>query len=100
MTGEHPSYQGVDNDTGDSGLHQTMNHSAKKYVRGAVRRKALKALAVCSSEASSARSIRGQRSHKHLDRYLNEFESSYNNRKNPGRFRDTLLQLVTSEHIE
>ena len=39
-------------------------------------------------------------SHKHLDLYLDEFEFSYNNRKNPYLFRDTLRQLVTSGHIE
>ena len=41
-----------------------------------------------------------QVSHKHLDRYLDEFEFRYNNRKNPYLLRDTLWQLIMSGHIE
>ena len=35
-----------------------------------------------------------QISRKHLDRYLDEFEFRYNNRRNPYLFRDTLTRLV------
>jgi hypothetical protein len=35
-----------------------------------------------------------QVSFKHLDRYLDEFEFRYNNRKNPYLFRDTLIRLM------
>jgi ISXO2 transposase-like protein len=38
-----------------------------------------------------------QVSHKHLDRYLDEFEFRYNNRKNPYLFRDTITRLVTTD---
>ena len=38
-----------------------------------------------------------QISEKHLDRYLDEFEFRYNNRKNPYLFRDTITRLVTTE---
>jgi len=38
-----------------------------------------------------------QVSRKHLDRYLDEFEFRYNNRKNRFLFRDTLQKLVTTE---
>ena len=41
-----------------------------------------------------------QISAKHLDRYLDEFEWRFNNRKNPYLFRDTLIRLVSSENIE
>ena len=41
-----------------------------------------------------------QVSHMHLDRYLDEFEFRYNNRKNPCLFRDTLHRLVNTGHIE
>lgn len=38
-----------------------------------------------------------QVSRKHLDRYLDEFEFRYNNRKNKYLFRDTLMRLVRAE---
>lgn len=38
-----------------------------------------------------------QVSHKHLDRYLDEFEFRYNNRRNAHLFRDTLTRLVRAE---
>lgn len=48
-------------------------------------------------ETSCACAIVGsfhQVSHKHLDRYLDEFEFRYNNPKNKYLFRDTLMRLV------
>jgi transposase-like protein len=36
-------------------------------------------------------------SEKHLDRYLDEFEFRFNNRRNPYLFRDTLLRLIDSK---
>ena len=97
-TDEHPSYQGLDNDAGDTGLHQTVNHSAKEYVRGDVHTNSIE-----GAFGLFKRGIIGsfhQVSHKHLDRYLDEFEFRYNNRKNPYLFRDTLRQLVMAGHIE
>ena len=38
-----------------------------------------------------------QVSKKHLDRYLDEFEFRYKNRKNPNSLRDTLMRLVTAK---
>jgi len=38
-----------------------------------------------------------QVSRKHLDRYLDEFEFRYNNRRNPYLFRDTLTRLVSKD---
>lgn len=40
-----------------------------------------------------------QISEKHLDRYLDEFEFRFNNRKNPFLFRDTLTRLVTTTSL-
>ena len=97
-TDEHPSYQGLDNDAGDTGLHQTVNHSAKEYVRGDVHTNSIE-----GAFGLFKRGIIGsfhQVSHKHLDRYLDECEFRYNNRKNPYLFRDTLRQLVMAGHIE
>ena len=39
-------------------------------------------------------------SEKHLNAYLDELEWRYNNRHNDFLFRDTLAQLLTSEHVE
>ena len=36
---------------------------------------------------------------KHLDRYLDEFEFRFNNRKNVHLFRDTLVRLVTAKAL-
>jgi hypothetical protein len=36
----------------------------------------------------------------HLDKYLSELEWRYGNRENPYLFRDTLLELLQSEHME
>ena len=97
-TDEYPSYQGLDNDPGDSGLHQTVNHSAKEYVRGDVHTNSIE-----GAFGLFKRAVVGsfhQVSHKHLDRYLDEFEFRYNNRRNPYLFRDTLQRLVTSSHLE
>lgn len=94
MTDEWPAYRGIsDHNT----THETVNHSAKEYVRGDVH----------TNSAESAfglfkRSIVGsfhQISHKHLDRYLDEFEFRFNNRKNPYLFRDTITRLVTADAL-
>src|SRR6185369_8172358 len=49
------------------------------------------------------RSVMGsyhQLSVKHLDRYLDEFEFRFNNRKNSYLFRDVLLNMLTTSNIE
>jgi transposase-like protein len=96
-TDEHPSYQGLDADSGETGLHQTVNHSAKEYVRGDVHTNSVE-----GAFGLFKRGIVGsfhQVSHKHLDRYLDEFEFRYNNRKNPHLLRDTLTRLVTAKAL-
>ena len=41
-----------------------------------------------------------QVSHKHLDRYLDEFEFRYNNRKNAYLFRETLTRLINGKPLQ
>ncbi len=63
------------------GLHQSVNHSAKEYVRGDVHTNSIE-----GAFGLFKRAVVGsfhQVSHKHLDRYLDEFEFRYNNRKEP-----------------
>jgi len=40
-----------------------------------------------------------QVSHNHLDRYVDEFEFRFKNRKNAYLFRDTLTRLVTAKAL-
>jgi transposase-like protein len=79
----------------DDTKHETVKHSAKEYVRGDIHTNSVE-----GAFGLFKRSIVGsfhQVSHKHLDRYLDEFEFRYNNRKNAYLFRDTLTRLVTTE---
>ena len=91
-TDEHPGYQGIDDDAGDRGLHQTVNHRSEEYVRGDVHTNSVE-----SAWSLLKRSIVGsfhRVSEKHLPAYLDEFEFRFNNRKNPYLFRDTLIKLI------
>lgn len=89
MTDELPGYRGCDDaDT----THETVTHSKEEWVRGDVHTNSVE-----GAFGLFKRSIVGsfhQLSHKHLDRYLDEFEFRYNNRQNPYLFRDTLARLV------
>jgi transposase-like protein len=94
MTDEWQAYRGLaDHDT----THETVEHGAKEYVRGDVHTNSVE-----GAFGLFKRAIVGsfhQLSHKHLDRYLDEFEFRYNNRKNPHLFRDTLTRLVTAKAL-
>ena len=94
MTDEWPAYRGIeDSDT----THETVQHSAKEYVRGDVHTNSVE-----GAFGLFKRAVIGsfhQISHKHLDRYLDEFEFRYNNRKNAYLFRDTITRLVTTEAL-
>ena len=94
MTDEWPAYRGIhDGDT----THETVEHGAKEYVRGDVHTNSVE-----GAFGLFKRAIVGsfhQVSHKHLDRYLDEFEFRYNNRKNGYLFRDTLTRLVKGEAL-
>ena len=94
-TDENPAYVDVgDEDT----VHETVNHSIEEWVRGEVH--------INSAEGVWSllkRSVIGSYHHvsvKHLDKYLDELEWRFNHRDNPYLFRDTLRQLLQSEHVE
>lgn len=93
-TDELTSYIGVaDEDT----EHQTVNHSAKEYVRGDVHVNSLE-----NVWSLLKRSIIGsyhQVSAKHLDAYLDELEFRFNNRENPHMFRDALCKLLVANSL-
>jgi transposase-like protein len=95
MTDDFPAYDGC----GDSNTrHETVNHSAKEWVRGDVHTNTME-----NVWSLFKRSIIGsyhQISVKHLDRYLDELEFRFNNRDNPFLFRDTLLRLLASSNLE
>jgi transposase-like protein len=96
-TDENPAYIGLDDDAGDRGIHQTVNHKAKEYVRGDVSTNGIE-----SAFGLFKRAIVGsfhRVSEKHLDRYLDEFEFRFNNRRNPYLFRDTIMRLVQAESL-
>lgn len=94
MTDEHPAYVGLaDADT----THETVTHSKKEYVRGDVHTNSVE-----GAFGLFKRSIVGsfhQISVKHLDRYLDEFEFRFNNRKNAYLFRDTLIRLMNGSAL-
>lgn len=94
-TDEYNGYIGIgDADT----KHDTVKHSLGEYVRGDVHTNTVEGVF-----SLFKRSIVGsfhQISKKHLDRYLDEFEFRYNNRKNRYLFRDTLLRLMDAKHMK
>ena len=95
FTDEWAPYEGIaDDDT----RQETVNHSAEEWVRGDAHTNNFEGV-----WSLLKRSIIGAYHHisvKHLDAYLDELEWRYNNRDNPWLFRDTLLRLLESEHIE
>jgi transposase-like protein len=95
ITDEHRAYEHIgDNDT----IHESVNHSRKEYVRGDVHTNTIE-----GAFGLFKRGLVGsfhQVSHKHLDRYLDEFEFKYNNRKNAFLFRETLTRLVTGKPLQ
>jgi transposase-like protein len=94
-TDELGAYTGIgDGDT----IHDTVKHSLGEYVRGDVHTNTVEGVF-----SLFKRSIVGsfhQISKKHLDRYLDEFEFRFNNRKNRYLFRDTLLRLMDAKHMK
>jgi len=95
MTDEHAAYKGFsDDDT----IHESVAHGKGEYVRGDVHTNGIE-----GAFGLFKRGIVGsfhQVSHKHLDRYLDEFEFKYNNRKNAFLFRETLTRLVTTKPLQ
>ena len=93
-TDDFSGYIGIaDEDT----AHESVNHSAKEYVRGDVHTNGIE-----SVWSLLKRSIIGsfhQLSEKHLDAYLVELEWRFNNRENPYLFRDTIKAMLNAEAL-
>ncbi len=91
-TDELASYLGIaDADT----RHATVNHSEFQWAFGDVHTNSIESI-----WASFKRSIMGAFHHvsaKHLDRYLEELEWRFSNRKNQYLFMDTLRRIVRTE---
>ena len=91
-TDELKSYLGIaDHNT----RHETVNHSEEVWVVGDVHTNGIE-----NAWSLFKRSIIGafhKMSSKHLDRYLEEFEWRFNNRKNPHIFMDTLRRIVQTD---
>ena len=93
-TDELKSYIGIaDDDT----RHATVNHSAEEWVIGDVHTNSIE-----SVWSLFKRSIIGAFHHvsrKHMDRYLEELEWRFNNRKNDHIFTDTLRRILNTETL-
>ena len=93
-TDELKSYLGIaDHNT----RHETVNHSAEQWVIGDVHTNGIEGV-----WSLFKRSIVGtfhKMSAKHMDRYLEELEWRFNNRKNPQIFRDTLARIMRTDHL-
>ncbi len=77
--------------------HETVDHSAKEWVRGLVHTNSVENI-----WSLLKRSIIGSFHHvskKHLERYLDELEFRFNNRKNPFMFRDVLLRILDGKAL-
>ena len=93
-TDEIKSYLGIDS---DHTRHETVNHSQEVWVVGDVHTNGIE-----NAWSLFKRSIIGafhKMSSKHLDRYLEEFEWRFNNRKNPHIFVDTLRRIVNTDPL-
>jgi transposase-like protein len=82
----------------DSRKHETVRHSKEEWVVGDVHTNNMEGV-----WGLFKRSIVGayhKISHKHLDRYVDEFEFRFNNRNNPHIFRDAMKELLASGNLE
>ena len=82
----------------DDTRHETVNHSAEEWVRGDVHTNSVEGI-----WSLFKRSIVGsfhKMSVKHMDRYLEELEWRYNNRKNPYIFRDALRRIMNTDPLQ
>jgi transposase-like protein len=80
--------------------HETVNHSAKEYVRVGTD---IHTNTVESAFSLLKRGIIGtwhRISAKHLQAYLDEMCFRFDNRMNPNLFRDTLQRMLEAEHVE
>jgi transposase-like protein len=91
VTDEWPAYKGLNK------THETITHSKGEYVRGDIHTNSVE-----SAFSLFKRAVVGsfhQVSHKHIDRYLDEFEFRFNNRKNRFMFRDVVRRLLQGEAL-
>ena len=94
-TDEFQSYLGV---ADENTRHKTVNHSEEEWVVGDVHTNSIEG--VWSLFTRSLVGAFHKMSVKHMDRYLEELEWRYNNRKNPHIFRDTLARIMTTKPLE
>ena len=98
MTDEFGGYPSALAKAGVLAEHKTVKHKDGIYVDGDVYTNGIE-----SAFSLLKRGIVGtwhRISAKHLQAYLNEMCFRFDNRKNPYLFRDTLLKLLQSEHLE
>ena len=98
MTDDFKSYPKALHDAGVLAEHKTVCHSDGEYVNGDVYTNSIE-----SAFSLLKRGIIGtwhRISAKHLQAYLDEMCFRFDNRNNPYLFRDTLLKLLQSEHLE
>jgi transposase-like protein len=93
-TDAYQAYRGI----GDENTkHEYVSHQDNEWVRGDVHTNSVE-----GAFGLFKRAIVGsfhQISTKHIDRYLDEFEFRFNNRKNPYLFRDTLIRLLEAKTL-
>jgi transposase-like protein len=94
-TDEYAGYDGIgDKDT----RHERVRHRSGEYVYGEIHTNNIE-----NVWSLLKRSIVGsfhKVSIKHLDRYLDELEWRFNNRKNPFLFRDTLRRMLDADALQ
>jgi transposase-like protein len=98
MTDEFGGYPSALAKAGVLAEHKTVKHKDGIYVDGDVYTNGIE-----SAFSLLKRGIVGtwhRISAKHLQAYLNEMCFRFDNRKNPFLFRDTLLRLLQTEHLE
>ncbi len=98
MTDEFGGYPSAIAKAGVLAEHKTVCHRDGEYVNGDVYTNTVE-----SAFSLLKRGIVGtwhRVSAKHLQAYLDEMCWRFDNRKNPYLFRDTLLKLLRSEHLE
>ena len=77
--------------------HESVNHSAKEWVRGQVHTNTIEGVF-----SLFKRAVIGQYHHvsrKHLDAYLDEFEFRFNRRNRADLFADTIRHLVLAKQV-
>ena len=93
-TDELKSYLGI---AADDTRHETVCHSEEQWVVGDVHTNSIEG--VWSLFKRSLMGSFHKVSEKHLDRYLEELEWRFNNRKNPHIFRDALKRIVNTNGL-